>query len=338
VDRPIEYALPARRLDPAHAAADRIIDSIRRDAARETARARAAAITAGANGSDAFTQAEKRARDAARATAPDDLLTMVTANTEAVQLYRHAATAAETARTERHTTAERHAVQARTLINQKRLDDADAELAKATALEPQNATAQAVARQLASARLSARVSALVEQSRGVEPRQAVTLLQQAAALDPSRDDVKRELQRRSDELNVRPPAGAAGSTAASGAPKDPAAAARAMREADTAAIRQVLNTYRSAWEARNVEAIQAVYPTVNAQALQESFKNVRSQPMTLQPQLPQFDAAGTSATLLCHISSRIEVKAGSPIRLDRDAVLHLDKSANGWRIVRIDYR
>ena len=186
--------------------------------------------------------------------------------------------------------------------------------------------------------MAARITALVEQSRGVDARQAVALLQQASTLDPSRDDVKRELQRRTDELNARPTAGGSGAATPPVTPKDPAAAARAMREADTNAIRQVLNSYRSAWEARDVDAIQAVYPTVNAKALRDSFKSVRSQPMTLQAQLPDFDAAGTSATILCHISSRIEVKAGSPIRLDRDAVVHLDKSLAGWRIARIDYR
>jgi len=339
LDRAVDYALTARRLDPAHTAADQIIDSIRRDAARETARARAAAVAAGANGIDVFGQAEKRAKDAARATAPDDLLAMVTASKEAVQLYRTAVTSAGSARTERHATAERHAAQARVLLSQKRRDAGAADLPPAPAPAPQTRPAPPRPRQVAAARLGARITALLEQSRGVDARQAVGLLQQASTLDPSRDDVKRELKRRTDEMSARP----SGASAGSGTPppppaKDPGAAARAMRDADAAAIRQVLDRYRSAWEARDVEAIQAVYPTVNAKALRDSFKNVRSQPMTMQPQLPDFDASGTSATLLCHISSKIEVKAGSPIRLDRDAVLHLDKSAGGWRISRIDYR
>jgi tetratricopeptide (TPR) repeat protein len=336
VDRAVEYALTARRLDPAHTAADRIIETIRRDAVRETARARAAAVSAGAASTAAFAQADKRAKDASRNTSADDLQSVVTANKEAVQLYRSAVTSAESARTERHATAERHAAQARVLISQKRYDDADAELSQATALEPQNATAQAVAKQLADARLAARITALVEQSRGVDARQAVALLQQASGLDPSRDDVKRELQRRTDELNARPPAGSGGSNPPP--VRDAGAAARAMRDADAAAIRQVLDRYKSAWEAIDVGAIQAVYPTVNAKALRDSFKNVRSQPMTLQTQPPDFDAAGTSATVRCHISSRIEVRAGSPIRLDRDAIVHVDKAGGGWRIARIDYQ
>ena len=337
VDRAVEYALRARRLDPAHTAADRIIDQIRHESARETARARAAAVSAGAGGTDAFGKAEQRARGAAKATAPDDLAAQITANREATQLYRGAASAAESARIERHAAAEQHASQARILLSQKRLDEAEAELGQATALEPQNAAAQAIAKQLADARLVARIASLLEQARGVDARQAVPLLEQAAGLDPSRQDVRSELQRRRDELNAaalprprpNPPPPPS---------RDTGPSEGSLHAADVAAIRQVLERYKRGWETLDVEAVQAVYPGVNANNLRDQFKNWKGQPtMTLQAQSPDIDASRMSATVRSHIASRIAMKAGAPQRLDRDAVFHLAKSGGEWRIVRIDY-
>ena len=343
VDRAIEYALRARGLDPAHTAADRIIDQIHRESVRETERARAAAVAAGAGGTNAFGKAEQRAKDAARTAAPDDLATQVTAYREAAQLYRGAAAAAESARTERHATAEQHVAQARAYLSQKRLEDADTELRQATALEPQNTGAQAIAKQLADARLAARIASLLEQARGVDARQAVPLLEQAAGLDPSRQDVKGELKRRQDELSAasvpaikpnEPPSGRGPVPPR----RETVPSGESERVAATAAIQQVLDRYKSAWEALDVDAIQAVYPSVKAKELRESFKNVKKQPMTLQAHPPDIDATGTSATVRGHIASRIDTTAGSAIRLDRDAVFHLAKSANGeWRIIRIEF-
>jgi serine/threonine-protein kinase len=344
VDRAVEYALTARRLDPAHTAADRIIDQIRRETARETERTRTAAVAAGAGGTDAFGKAEQRAKEAARATAPDDLSIQVTANRAAAQLYRGAAAAAESARAERHATAEQHVAQARTYLSQKRLEDADTELRQATALEPQNAGAQAIAKQLADARLAARIASLLEQARGVDARQAVPLLEQAAGLDPSRQDVKGELKRRQDELtaaslvvakpNERP---SGRGTLPSG--RETAPSEESERVAAAAAIHQVLDRYKSAWEALDVDAVQAVYPGVNAKALRESFKGVKKQPMTLQAQPPDIDPGRTSATVRGHIASRIDVQVGSAKRLDSDVVFHFTKSASGeWLINKIEYR
>jgi tetratricopeptide (TPR) repeat protein len=344
VDRAIEYALRARGLDPAHTAADRIIDQIRRESVRETERARAAAIAAGAGGTDAFGKAEQRAKDAARTAAPDDLATQVTAYREAAQLYRGAAAAAESARTERHATAEQHVAQARAYLSQKRLEDADAELRQATTLEPQNADAQAIAKQLADARLAARIASLLEQARGVDARQAVPLLEQAAGLDPSRQDVKGELKRRQDELNAPPPPGGRSNERPSGrdtAPsgRETAPSEGSQRAADAAAIRQVLERYRSAWEALDADGIQAVYPSVNAKALRDQFRGVTKQRMTLQAQPPDVDSSRTSATVRGHIASRIDVRIGSALHQDRDAEFHLAKSVNGeWRIVDIAYQ
>jgi serine/threonine protein kinase len=345
VDRAVDYALAARRLDPAHAAADRIIDQIRRDSARETARARAAAVSAGAEGDDGFAKAEQRAKDAAKATAPDDLAAQVTANREAAQLYRGAAAAAESARSQRHAAAEQHVAQARSLLSQKRLDDADAELRQATALEPQNAAAQAVAKQLADARLSARITSLLEQARTADARQAVPLLEQAAGLDPSRQDVRLELQRRRDELSAASAPPARGNNPpppVRDTPppvRDTARSEESERAAAVAAIGQALDRYRTAMEKLDVDAIRAVYPAVNAQALRNQFKNFRQQRTTLQPQPPDIDPSRTSATVRSHIASRIELKAGAPIHQDVDAVFRLAKSPDGeWRIVGIDYR
>ena len=185
--------------------------------------------------------------------------------------------------------------------------------------------------------MNQRVGALLEQARGLDPRQAVPLLQQASGLDPSRDDVKRELQRRLDELNAHTPP--AGSSAAPGAgARDSASAAKTARDADASAIVQVLNRYRLGWEGLDVNAIQAVYPGVNAKTLRDEFKNVKSQPMTLSLQPPDFDATGNAATIRCHVVSRIDVKAGAGLKLDRDAVFHLAKAGGAWRITSLDYR
>ncbi|HTI36396.1 MAG TPA: protein kinase [Vicinamibacterales bacterium] len=344
VDRAIEYALTANRLDPAHNAAARVIDLIRRDAARDTSRARSAAVAAGAAGTDEFGKAEKRAKDASKASGAEDLLAQVTADKEAAQLYRGAIAAAERTRAERHATAERHAEQARVLLSQKRLDDAESELTQAVAAEPDNPTAAALARQLSDTRRAAaresqsvRVTSLLEQSRGLDAAQAVPLLRQAAGLDPSRDDVKRELQRRTDELNARASASAGGSNAA-GPAKDAAASARAMRESDLRAIQQVLESYRQAWDGRDVEAIQALYPSVNAKALRDQFKNVKSQRIGLQAQAPEIDPGGAAAIVRCRISSHVDLRAGSVPDADRDAVFRLEKTNGAWRIARVDFR
>ena len=343
VDRAIEYALAARRLDPAHTASNKLIDQIRRDAARETARARAAAVASGGTGTDEFGRAEKRAKEAARATSPDDLLAQVTANKDAVQLYRASATAAEGARAARHATAEQHAEQARLLISEKRFDDAQAELAKATAAEPQNATAQGVARQLADARrdaardeLTSRVNGLLQQSRGVDARQAIPLLQQASSLDPSREDVKRELQRRTDEANARntPPAAPSNPPAPA---KDPAAAVRAAHDADVASILEVLDRYRAAWDKRDVDAIVEVFPSASARTLRDSFKNVKAQQMRLQPQTPELDSSGTAATVRCRVMSHTELRAGSVPDSNRNAIFSFAKVSGTWRIIGLQY-
>ena len=343
LDRAVEYALTARRLDPSHAASDKLIDQIRRDATRETARARSAAVAAGAAGTDDFARAEKRARDASRTTSPDELLAQVTANKEAGQLYRASATAAENARTAQHQTAEQHAEQARRLIAQKRLDDAENELRQAKTAEPDNATAQAVDRQLADARraakadeLNTRVTSLLQQSRGVDARQAIPLLQQASALDPSRDDVKRELQRRNDELNARPapPVPAPNPPAPS---KDTASAARAAHDADVAAILQVLERYWAAWDALDVDAIRAVYPSANARSLRDYFKNLKSQQTKVQPQTPEIDSSGTAATVRCRVTSHAEMRAGTVPDSTKNAVLSFAKVGGTWRIIGLQY-
>jgi serine/threonine protein kinase len=342
VDRAIEYALTARRLDPTHAAADKIIERIRRDAGRETARARAAAVTAAATTTDEFGRAEKRAKDASKTTAPEDLLAQVSASQQATQLYRRAVSAAESARAERHAAAERHAQQARALISQKRFDDAEAELTQATSAEPQNTTARTAARELSDARrtaaqdaTNARIASLLQQSRGVDARQAVPLLQQAASLDASREDVKRELQRRTDELNARssPPPVATSPPP----PPRPAAPARGAHDADAGAILQVLDRYKKAWEALDVDAIQKVYPGVNAGLLRDSFKQVNSQQMTLQPQAPDIDASGTTAVLRCRVVSRVDVKAGTRREFTSEALFFLSKARGTWVIAGLQY-
>jgi tetratricopeptide (TPR) repeat protein/predicted Ser/Thr protein kinase len=161
-------------------------------------------------------------------------------------------------------------------------------------------------------------------------------VEQAAPQTPAGSPPPVSLPRPSTEP-VSPPA-PAGSAAPrpTPPPQAPVPAAQAPPPVPTAAsedlaIRAVLKAYTDAYSARDANAVKRVFPTVNVQALQQSFSGLR----TLQVRIPdpEIMITGTTATVAGTWVSVYLGQVGGEQRASPKIVLRLQKSAGTWVVI-----
>ena len=116
-------------------------------------------------------------------------------------------------------------------------------------------------------------------------------------LDPSRADVRRELDRRRASLSA--------STA-----RDPRTAGRNEIEED---IRRTLNEYQLAYASRSVDDVLKVAPFRTRAQLESEFSSFRSIQLNIQNVRILLEDSGTRATVRCTIST-VSVPAAANAR------------------------
>jgi len=134
-----------------------------------------------------------------------------------------------------------------------------------------------------------------------------------------------------------PPSPALPSTPANANAAGPASAgttasAAATTVAAESAVRQVLQRYRNGYETLNAAAVQAVYPTMNAQRLQEVFKGYSSLKFDVVIDHIEITADGQTATVTGAITNAPVVKTGKAAPQRRRALFSLRKNGDGWLI------
>src|SRR5262249_34578113 len=104
----------------------------------------------------------------------------------------------------------------------------------------------------------------------------------------------------------------------------------AIRAADEAAIRGVLNQYAEAFSSLNVEAVQRLHPSVNAEQLRRSFTSMRLQ--SLQILDPQITINGATATVTSRVQQISTPKVGTRQQSNLNVTFILRKTSAGWII------
>ena len=102
-------------------------------------------------------------------------------------------------------------------------------------------------------------------------------------------------------------------------------------------IRAALARYEAGYSALNVDAVQAVWPAVDARSLSRAFEGLASQRFALGQCSIAIDAA--SATATCHGTTSWTPKIGGGTRSEaRRWVFDLRRAESGWQIVRVSTR
>jgi hypothetical protein len=125
-------------------------------------------------------------------------------------------------------------------------------------------------------------------------------------------------------ITLRPPPTTAGA---------PAPSAAEMEAGNRQAIRGVLNEYREAFEALNVDALRTIHPSVDYAAMKSAFSSVTG--YTVKVQIRDIRLQGTEAAMAdCLVTySPIPKPSGKPKPVP--TIFHLKKVGTVWRIDRV---
>jgi serine/threonine-protein kinase len=337
VEAAIQYAIRANTLDSKHRAGLGVIDKIRSDAAQRAAAARGEALKATASDTVEFREAEAKVQDARGRTGAENTLDQVRAYRNAELLYGAAAEASRKAHEAAHSAAEKHVADAQTFINNGNLDKVVSEIDAALGLEAGNAAALALKsqidarRDLAARALNERIAALMEQAKSTaDHMKAVGLLEEAYKLDRSRDDVRRELDRR---RNTAP-----GLTTGPTTPGPTGSSSK--HDQELAAIQNTIGQYKAAYESRDAGALVRIAPFLKSseRGLEKDFKQSNSYRLDIQEEPPEIDLTTVTASVRCTITTTVDQKVGNNRSPEpRKAVIHLSKTSGVWLIVNIVY-
>ncbi len=185
---------------PNHEPALKLLGRIR-SAAQGRASAAKATLKAAASGTQQFKNAEAKMQAAEQLTAIDSARRQVQTYNEAEALYKEAGEALGIAG-RRHDDAVAHLRKAQEFLDSRKFSEADSEVDEALKLEKSD-EANALRRKIEDSRrlaiveaIKAKVDDLLERSKKATDAEAVALLGQALDLDPARDDIRRERDRR----------------------------------------------------------------------------------------------------------------------------------------------
>jgi ketosteroid isomerase-like protein len=100
----------------------------------------------------------------------------------------------------------------------------------------------------------------------------------------------------------------------------------------------VLTRYESALEARSLEALRRIWPTL-AGSQQSSIRNEFEQARGIEVDVvdPQIAVAGNAATVTFVRHYELLPKNGPPQRADRSATMTLRRTDGGWVIEQIRF-
>jgi hypothetical protein len=140
---------------------------------------------------------------------------------------------------------------------------------------------------------------------------------------------------------IVPPSGAAadsprpasrGTEPAAGV-RDPLVSSRPLPPSDEPAIRAALRAYAAAYSDLDAGAVQAVFPSVNLQALRRAFGGLRLQRVEIQDE--QLTLNGQTATVSCTLVTLAigQVGAATPQRDSRRVTFTLARRDGTWVIV-----
>lgn len=201
------------------------------------------------------------------------------------------------------------------------LDDAERESNDYSALKAlQTALTQFPAESRIEAALNARrrgrddkVADLIRRARGSSGAEAVQLLEQALALDPSRNDVRADRDSRRGALN----------------------GARSERE-----VRETIEKFKTAYESRDVAEVLRVAPNMSSTELERQFKPFRDIRLSIAPYSVALAADETSASVTCVIRATRQI-AGISARPVVDSLtwqFQLTNVNGTWRITAAQFR
>jgi hypothetical protein len=112
----------------------------------------------------------------------------------------------------------------------------------------------------------------------------------------------------------------------------------APRVSDTAAIESLLTRYRSAFAALDVNAVEAVWPTVNVKALGNAFNQLQAQKVDFER--CQIDVKGPQANAVCRGTASFVPAVGSktPRVESRRWTFQLGRLGGVWAMERVESR
>jgi hypothetical protein len=108
---------------------------------------------------------------------------------------------------------------------------------------------------------------------------------------------------------------------------------RAGSDDDLAGVREALQVYRTAYEQLDVAAAKTVWPSVDAAALNQAFRQLASQRLTFQA--CGISVSGESASARCRGSAEYVPKVGAhrALQASGEWVFNLAKRETNWEIV-----
>jgi tetratricopeptide (TPR) repeat protein len=112
----------------------------------------------------------------------------------------------------------------------------------------------------------------------------------------------------------------------------PPAPAQPSIAAEEAAIRATLREYAAAYESLSVDAVRRVYPTVNAEALARSFRELSSQQVQISGD-DKITIDGATAVVRCTVVQSFTPRVGQGRRQNVQSVFRLQKTGGRWVIV-----
>ena len=104
------------------------------------------------------------------------------------------------------------------------------------------------------------------------------------------------------------------------------------------AIEGLLARYRSAYAALDANAVAAIWPTVNARALDNAFGQLQSQEFAFDD--CRIDTNGRTASAVCQGTARFVPKIGSrsPRVESRRWTFQLYRAGDSWALQRVETR
>jgi tetratricopeptide (TPR) repeat protein len=331
----IAYALSALAKDPNSQSAVRVLEGIRKDAARLAGEARDKAASAGATvvNSGNFKLAQSKDQVASNLTSP-------AVTQSAVDTYRDAQVAYEAAYSEVHNSTVALATEVR-MIGQRferamggdDLTAAQAEFDNLRNRDPNNRLlsewdkrVKDLVKKIDETRTTAldkkEALTLLEEARRMTDRvEAIKKLEKARALAPDNRDVQAEL----DRLKTMPkptPSGVGGGISTPPPAKTP-----------EAAIMDVLHALAAAYNKKSIGEIRNIWPSVPKDYDSGWNSLVRSQQWIFDEGTPPtIVVTGTEATATCRVLMKADTTRG-PVESKPVLVIQLRKQPNGWEIV-----
>jgi hypothetical protein len=157
-----------------------------------------------------------------------------------------------------------------------------------------------------------RVADLVRRARSAGDAQAVDLLTEALSYNPTRADIREDLERRRAAMGRAP------------------AVARGVMERE---VRDTLDAYEAAYAKRNIEDFLKVAPFRTRAQIENEFKNFRSIQLSIENATVAIDDNNLGASVTCTINRVLVPSVSAPPIKDRLTwQFRMTKVDGAWQI------